>query len=96
MAGAMLLVTAASFVLDVVQLRGSVGPDASIRFGMAAGEALGKILIQGVILLMFAKSAFGSWRSAKSEGDRLAQRDARNEDKLPLVGRPTGQSGIAQ
>lgn len=96
LAAAILLVTAASFVLDVVQLRGSVGPDATIRFGMAAGEALGKIIIQSVILIMFARSAFGTWRSATAEAARLAARDARNTEEKMLVSRSLGQSGTAQ
>ncbi|CAN5356687.1 hypothetical protein BH09GEM1_BH09GEM1_43980 [soil metagenome] len=58
-----LLVCSGAFALDVVQLSGSVQPQAITRFMTTAGEALVKCLIESVLFAMMATSAYRAWRA---------------------------------
>jgi hypothetical protein len=79
-----LFLAAGSFTLDAVQLRSKIEAKAVGQFDLASGEALAKFIIEGIIAVMFAVSAFKSWRAA----NRDVQRGDRTNDEMLVIRGP--------
>lgn len=85
-----LVLCSAGFVLDALQLKANVQTGTSLGFTILWTQALLKVLVEVVILIMFSTSAIKSWRSAARDMERSAARPERSGDDL-LVGRSTGR-----
>lgn len=78
----LLLGGAGIFALDALQLRTRAEPRALPKFDLASGQALVKMLVEGIVALLFAVSAFRALIAAS----RDALRDDRSSE-TPIVAR---------
>lgn len=78
---AVLLLCAAAFSLDAIQLRGRVDATAVSRFDVASVEAVAKFVTQSIVAGLMCLSALRSWRLAQ----QLEGRRERGADDLVVV-----------
>jgi hypothetical protein len=83
LAGLMLLVAASIFVLDVIQLRGTVSPELHSQYDLNSGRAVFKLGFGGLVTTVLSALAFLSWKATPAPARK--RRDTA-VPSAPLVG----------
>jgi hypothetical protein len=83
LAGGMILVAASVFVLDIIQLRGTVSPELSSQYDLNSGRAVFKLAVGGLITATLSALAFLSWKATPAPARKRRPSAA---PAAPLVG----------
>ncbi|CAN5809290.1 hypothetical protein BH23GEM8_BH23GEM8_21050 [soil metagenome] len=82
-AGLMILVAASIFVLDVIQLRGTVSPELFSQYDLNSGRAIFKLGVGGLVSMTLSALAFLSWKATPAPARKRRQVTT---PSAPLVG----------
>lgn len=88
---AALLLLLPLFGLDALEVRARVQPAARLAFGLAAAQAVGKIVLAAVGLLLLARGGRRASRAAAEAG--ASRRDAEGPGLLRRPGAPAAAAG---
>ena len=80
-------VGAGIFMLDTLQLQGKVDPQVAKGFVLASSQALWRLLVNGLIAVLFTTSSSRAWRAAVRESRRDPAGDDRLVMRAPSVAR---------